>query len=195
MWDEYNCAVVWIFFGIAFLCDGMKIDLCQSCGCCWVFQTCWYIECSTFIASSFRIWNSSAEIPLPPIALFVVILPKAHLTLHSKMADSMWVTTPSWLFGSLRSFLYSSFLYSFYLFLISSDSVRSILFLFFIVPILPWNSHFKSLIFFKRSLVFPTLLFSSISLHCSLRKAFLSVLDILWNFTFRWVYLPFLLCL
>ena len=72
-------------------------------------------------------------------------------------------------------------MYSFYLFLISSDSVRYILFLFFIAPIRPWNIPFKSLIFFKRSLVFPTLLFSSISLHCSLRKAFLSVLDILWN--------------
>ena len=112
-------------------------------------------ECSTFIASSFRIWNSSAEIPSPPIALFVLILPKIHLTLHSKLAGSRWVTTPLWLFASLRSFLYSSFMYSFYLFLISSASVRSILFLFFIVPILPWNVPFKSLIFFKRSLVFP----------------------------------------
>ena len=50
-----------------------------------VFQICWYIECSTFTASSFRIRNSSAEIPLPPLALFVVILPKAHLTFHSRM--------------------------------------------------------------------------------------------------------------
>ena len=33
----------------------------------------------------------------------------------------------------------------------------------------------------KRSLVFPILLFSSISLHWSLRKAFLSLLAILWN--------------
>ena len=147
----------------------MKTDLFQSCGCCWVFQTCWYIECSTFIASSFRIWNSSAEIPLPPIALFVVILPKAHLTLHSKMADSMWVTTPSWLFGSLRSFLYSSFMYSFYLFLISSDSVRSILFLFFIVPILPWNIPLIDPTFVVRSLDFSILLLSSTSLHCSFR--------------------------
>ena len=43
----------------------------------------------------------------------------------------------------------------------------------------------------KRSLVFPILLFSSISLHCSLRKAFLSLLAILWNSAFRWVYLSF----
>ena len=38
-----------------------------------------------------------------------------------------------------------------------------------------------SLIFLKRCLIFPILLFSSISLHCSLRKAFLSLLAILWN--------------
>ena len=37
------------FFGI-----GMKIDLFQSCGYCWVFQICWHIEWSTFMASYFR---------------------------------------------------------------------------------------------------------------------------------------------
>ena len=37
----------------------------------------------------------------------------------------------------------------------------------------------------KRSLVFPILLFSSISLHWSLRKAFLSLLAILWNYGFN----------
>ena len=52
---------------------GMKTDLFQSCGHCWVFQICWHIECSTFIASSFRIWNSSAGIPSPPLALFIVL--------------------------------------------------------------------------------------------------------------------------
>ena len=41
------------FFGI-----GMKTDLFQSCGHGCVFQICWHIECSTFTASSFRIWNS-----------------------------------------------------------------------------------------------------------------------------------------
>ena len=35
-----------------------------------------------------------------------------------------------------------------------------------------WNAPLVSLIFLKRSLVFPILLFSSISLHWSLRKAF-----------------------
>ena len=107
MWDEYNCAVVLAFFGI-----GMKTDLFQSCGHCWVFQICWHIECSTFTASSFRIWNSSTGILSPPLALFVVMLSKAHLTSHSRMSGSRWVITASWLSGSWRSFLYSSSVYS-----------------------------------------------------------------------------------
>ena len=32
MWDECNCAVVWAFFGIAFLWDWNETDLFQSCG-------------------------------------------------------------------------------------------------------------------------------------------------------------------
>ena len=47
----------------------MKTDIFQSCGHCWVFQICWHIECSTFTASSFRIWNSSTGILSPPLAL------------------------------------------------------------------------------------------------------------------------------
>ena len=144
------------FFGI-----GMKTDLFHSCGHCWVFQICWHIECSTFTASSFRIWNCWTEIPSPPLALFVVMLSKAHLTSHSRMSGSRWVITPSWLSGSWRSFLYSSSVYSYYLFLISSASVRSILFLSFIEPLFAWNVPLESLIFLKRSLVFPILLFSS----------------------------------
>ena len=35
------------FFGI-----GMKTDLFQSCGHCWVFQICWYIESSTFVKTA-----------------------------------------------------------------------------------------------------------------------------------------------
>jgi len=62
-----------------------KLTFFQSCGHCWVFQICWHIECSTFTASSFRIWNSSTGIPSPPLALFVVMLPKFHLTLHSRI--------------------------------------------------------------------------------------------------------------
>ena len=109
MWDECNCVVVWAFFGIAF---GIRIktDLFQSCGHWWVFHICWHIECSTFTASSFRIWNSSTGIPSPPLALFIVMLPKTHLTLHSRMSGSRRVMTPSCLSGSWRSFVYSSLL-------------------------------------------------------------------------------------
>ena len=156
----------------------MKTDLFQSCGHCWVFQLCWHIECSTFTASSFRIWNISTGIPSPPLALFIVMLPKEHLTSHSSMSGSSWVITPSWLSGSWRSFLNSSSVYSYHLFLISSASVRSIPFLPFIEPVFALSVPLVSLIFLKRSLVFPILLFSSISLHWSLRKAFLSLFGI-----------------
>ena len=138
MSDECSCAVVWAFFGIAFLWDWNETDLFHSCGHFWVFQICWHIECSTFTAASFRIWNSSVGIPSPPLALFVVMLPKTHLTLHSRMSGSRLVITPSWLSGSWRSSLYSSSMYCCYLFLISA-SVRSIPFLSFIVPIFAWN--------------------------------------------------------
>ena len=43
----------------------------QCCGHCWVFQICWHIECSTFTASSFRIWNSSTGIPSPLLCFFI----------------------------------------------------------------------------------------------------------------------------
>ena len=132
------------FFGI-----GVKTDLFQSCGHCWVFQICWHIDCTTWTASSFRIWNSSAGIPSPPLALFIVMLPKAHLSPHSRMSGSRLVITPSWLSGSWRSFLYGSSVFSCHLFLISSASVRSLPFLSFIVPIFAWNSPLVSLIFLR----------------------------------------------
>ena len=100
VWDECNCVVVWAFFGIAFLWDWNEN---------WPFPVLWLllsfpdllaIECSTFTASVFRTWNSSTGIPSPPVALFIVmLLPKAHLTLHSRMSGSRWVITPLWLSG------------------------------------------------------------------------------------------------
>ena len=88
VWDECNCAVVWAFFGIASL---------------WYWNENWSLPVlwpllnfpnllgywvQNFTASSFRIWNSLSGIPLPPLALFVVMLPKAHLTSHSIMSGS-----------------------------------------------------------------------------------------------------------
>ena len=158
----------------------MKTDLFQFCGHCWVFQISWHIECSTSMGSSFRIWNSSAETPLPPLVLFVVVFLKVYLISHSRISGSRWVITPTWLSGSL-SFWYSSSGYSCYLFLISSASVRSVLY----CAIFALNNPMVSLILLKRSLVFPILLFSSISLHWSHAKTFLSLCAILWNSAFR----------
>ena len=67
----------------------------------------------------------------------------------------------------------------------------SLLFLSFVEPIFAWSVPLVYLIFLKRSLVFLILLFSSISFHWSLRKAFLCLLAILLNCAFKWVYLCF----
>ena len=123
------------------------------------------------------------------------MLPKVHLTSHSRMSGSrwVWVITPLWLSQSWRCFLYSSSVNSCHLFLVSSASVRSIPFLFYWAHLCMKCSLgiLVSLILLMRSLVFPILLFSFISLHWSLRKAFLSLLAILWNSAFKWVYLSF----
>jgi len=73
---------------------------------------------------------------------------------HHILSDLSTMTRPSWV--ALRAWL--SF--------IELDKA--------VVPLV-------SLIFLKRSLVFPILLLSSISLHWLLRKAFLSLLAILWK--------------
>ena len=126
VWDECNCLVVSMFFGIAFLWDWNENWPFPFLWPLLSFQICWRIEYSTVRASSFRIWNSSAGIPSPPLALFVLMLPEVNLTSNSKMSGSRWVITPSWLSGSLRYFLYSSSVYSCHLILISCASVRSI---------------------------------------------------------------------
>ena len=104
MWDECNCAVVWAFFGIAFLWDWNEN---------WPFPVLWPLLSfpnllaywvQRFHSIIFRIWNSSTGIPSPPLALFEVMLPKVHLSSHSWMSGSRWVIIPSWLSGSWRSF-------------------------------------------------------------------------------------------
>ena len=92
------------------------------------------------------------------------------------MSGSRWVITPWWLSGWWRSFLYSSSVHSCHLFLVSSASVWSIPFLSFIEPIFAWNVPLVSLIFLKRSLVFPILLFSSICTDHQGRLSYLSLL-------------------
>ena len=173
---------------------GIKMDLFQSCGHWWVFQICWHIECSTFTASSFRIWNCSTGILSALLTLFLVMLPKAHWTSHSRMSGSRWVITPSWLSGLWRSFLYSSSVS--YHFLKSSASVRPIPFLSYIVSIFAWNIPLVSLIFLKRSLVFRSLLFPLylfaliaeegflISACCSLELCIQMGISLLFSFAF-----------
>ena len=118
-WCEHS--LVLPFLGIE-----IRIDFFQSFGHCLVFQICWHIVYNTLIALSFRVLNSSTGIPSHPLALLTAVLPKAYLTSHSRTSGSEWLTTLSWLSGSLRSFLYSSSMYSFHLFLISSVSTRSL---------------------------------------------------------------------
>ena len=104
VWDECNCAVVWAFFGIAFLREWNEN---------WPFPVLWPLLSfpnllaywvQHFHSIIFRIWNNSIEISSSPLALFVVMLSKAHLTSHSKMSGSRLVITSSWLSGSWRSF-------------------------------------------------------------------------------------------
>ena len=158
MWNECSCMLIRTFFDILI---GMNTDLFQS-GPLLSFPNLLAYWLQHFHSIIFQDLKYLSGIPSPPLALFLVMLSKAHLTSISRMSGSRWVIIPSWLLRSWRSFLYSFSVYSCYLFLISSASVRSIPFLSFIEPIFAWNVPLISLIFLKRSLVF--LLFSSISL-------------------------------
>ena len=187
--SECNCAVVWTFFGITFLRDWNEN---------WPFPVLWpLLSFPNLLASWVQHFNSiifyclsSAVLLSPPLALFIVMLPKA-LDFTLQNVWYRWVITPLWLSGSLR---HNSSVYSFHFFLISSVSVRSIPFLSFIVPVFAWNVPLVSLIFLKRSLVFPILLFSFISLPCSLKKAFISLLFFGTLYSGGYIF-PFLLCL
>ena len=102
--DECNCVVVWALFGIAFLWDWNEN---------WPFPVLWsllgfpnllaywlqHFQSIIFQDLKQLNWNSIAS-----IALFVVMLSKAHLTSHSRMSGSRWVITPSWLCWSWRYF-------------------------------------------------------------------------------------------
>ena len=116
VWDECDCAIVWAFFVTSFLWDWKDN---------WPFPVLWpllnfpnlleyWVQHLT--TSSFRTWISSAGIPSPPLAMFVVMLHMIFLTSDSRMSGSRWGIIPLWLSGSLRSFLYSSSVYSWHLF-------------------------------------------------------------------------------
>ena len=169
----------------------MKTNLFRSCGHCWVFQIFWHIECNSFTRSSFRIWNSSTGMTLPPLALFIVMLPKAHwLHIPGCLALSEWSHCHDYLgCEDLSCIVY---VYSCHL-LISSGSVRSIPFLSFIVLFFAWNVPSLSWIFSKRSLVFP--------FYCFPLFALIAEEDFLFSLLFfgtlhsdGYIF-PFLLCL
>ena len=93
--------VVWTFFGIALWNWNEN----------WPFPVLWPLLSfpnlfaywvQHFHSIIFEDLKYSAGILSPPLALFVVMLHKAHLTSHSRMSGSSWVTIPSWLPGSLR---------------------------------------------------------------------------------------------
>ena len=86
IWSEHNCVLAWILFGISLLWDWNEHWRFSSPMATAVFQICWHIECNSLTALYFRIWNSSARIPSPPLALFIVMF----LNMCTPMADSCW---------------------------------------------------------------------------------------------------------
>ena len=100
IWDECNCVVVWAFFGIAFLRDWNEngpfpvlwpLLSFPNLLACWVK----HFHSIIFYALILLSWNSIT------FTSFVCrVLPKAHLTLYSRMSGSRWVITPLWLSGS-----------------------------------------------------------------------------------------------
>ena len=105
MWDECNCVVVW---GILWHCLSLglewKLTFSSPVAPVEFSKFADILSAALLTASSFRIWNSSSRIPSPPLAFFVVMLPKAHLTSHSRMSGSRWVIPPLSLSASWRSF-------------------------------------------------------------------------------------------
>ena len=77
--------------GLPFLGTGVKTDLFPVLWPLLSFPNLLAYWMQHFQASSFKIWNSSTGIPSPPLPWFVVMLSKAHLTLHSWISVSRWV--------------------------------------------------------------------------------------------------------
>ena len=117
--------IVWAFFGIAFLWDWNENQPFPVLWPLLSFPNVLAYWVQHFHSIIFQDLKQLSGIPSPPLALFVVMLSKAHLTSHSRMSGFRWAITPSWLSGLWRSFLYSSSVYSCHLFLIPTASVRS----------------------------------------------------------------------
>ena len=95
VWDECKCAVVWTFFGIAFLWDWNEN---------WLFPVLWPLLSFPNLWAYWVQQNSSTRILSPPLTLSIVMLHQAHFTSDSRMYGSRWVITPLWLSESWRFF-------------------------------------------------------------------------------------------
>ena len=94
MGEECNCLMVWTFFSATLLGNWDEG---------WPYPVFWLLlgladlwnilNVNTLIASSFRVLKSSTGIPLHALSLLTAVLPKAHLTSHSRMSGSGWLTT------------------------------------------------------------------------------------------------------
>ena len=109
MWNKYNCALVWAFFGIAFLWDWNEN---------WPLPVLWQL---LSFANLLPYWALSQH---HLFGFEIVQFP--HLNSHSRMFGSRWVVTPSWFSGFWRSFLCHFPVYSCHLFLISSAFVNEV---------------------------------------------------------------------
>ena len=181
MLDECNCPMVSTFFSTTLLGNWDEDQpfpvMCPLLGLPYLL-TCWMQHIDGIILYGFELfyWNS-----ITSTSFINSSASKGPPDSHSSecLALGAWPHCHSNLVH--LDFLYSSSMYSFHLFLISSASTKSLPFISFIVPIFGQNLPLISPIFLKRSLVFPLLLFSSVIKHCSLKKAFLSLLAIFWN--------------
>ena len=109
---EMSPIAIWKFFCIAILWDWTDS---------WPFEVLCPLLCfpnlviywvQHFNNTIFRIWNNLARIPSPPLASFLVMLPKTHLTSHSRMSRSRWMSRSFWFFGHYNLFLCNSSVYS-----------------------------------------------------------------------------------
>ena len=86
LWGLWHCLSLGLEWKLTFFVLGSLLNL-PNLLLCWVQH---------FHSISFRIWNNSAGIPSPPLALFLLIFPKAPLTLHSRKPGYRWVITSLW---------------------------------------------------------------------------------------------------
>ena len=91
VWDECNCVVVWASFGIAFLKDWNKNRPFPVLWPLLSFPNLLAYWVQHFDSIIFEDLKQLTGIPSLPLVLFVVMLPKAHLTSHSRVPGSRWV--------------------------------------------------------------------------------------------------------